>query len=171
MSAAAFAIELAQSLFCVLPDREGRFGAGVCYWGFHSGRLTLERAFRGRTTWALFDRRLQYRQIQHAAFEFQRRRGITPIDWLLWQLADELFRAAFGTNPRLGQLAATYRRASVQRRLVALERVRARVAAEVSALAAQSRAGELAAPPAHVAPLAQLIAPPRPRQTTLPNVG
>lgn len=114
----------------------------------------------------------EYRRIQHSAFAFAQRRGITPIDWLLWRMADELFRAAFGAGPRLGQLVAAYRRASLQRRLVALERVKARVTAEVAALASESRAGELAGPPVHAAPLAQLLlAPPHRGQPILPAVG
>lgn len=88
----------------------------------------------------------EYRRIQHSAAAFQQRRGIIPIDWLLWKLADELFHAAFGTNPRLGQLAAHYRRTSLQSRIAALERVKAKVAAEVSALAAQSRTEAVALP-------------------------
>jgi hypothetical protein len=82
----------------------------------------------------------EYRRIQHSVSSFEQRRGIVPIDWLLWQVANECFKAAFGMNPRLPQLVSRYRRASVQRRLAALEAVRARVAAEVVALEVQNLA-------------------------------
>ena len=86
----------------------------------------------------------EYRQIQHSAFAFHERRGIAPIDWLLWKLANECFQLVFGANPRLSQLVGAYRRASVQSRLAALERVKAKVASEIAALMAQNRGAALA---------------------------
>lgn len=111
----------------------------------------------------------EYRRIQHSAFAFEQRRGIAPIDWLLWRMADELFRAAFGTNPRLGQLVAAYRRASAQRRVAALEAIKAKVTAEVAALSAEIQP-EAGAPEARVGLLPGLIGPSRPRPPICPSV-